>query len=263
MWSTLEIALFSIYIGVSSALFGAACVLAIQFYYKRPQPPPYINQYNVNSTVNYVLLQQPPEARVHASRRTWLEQMGLQQPKAGLTPIQEPPSSSSQPPPALPPMLFQVVQGGIRRPPTPYPTLTTSDGTGNNTTATAPITFNPNNLWDSITPSVFLSVSTFILPREPTPEVHVEDTEYPSILNWDQPVPGSQYEQIPFDESSAPEPVTRPSQPPSRQIVISEGIEIGRRLRDQWPSEALTTTIATKLLPTKAHINGIHRVHTN
>ncbi|KAK0229057.1 hypothetical protein EDD85DRAFT_957470 [Armillaria nabsnona] len=147
---------------------------------------------------------------------------------------------------------FQVVQRGIRRPPTPYPASTTNN--------------------NSITPSTFLSISAFILPREPTPKICIENAKYLSILNWDQPVPGSQYEQIPFNESSAsepysqeptPEPVARPSQPPWQQIVISEGIKIRRRPGDQWPSEASTSTIATELLPIEAHINGVHGVRTN
>ncbi|KAK0235570.1 hypothetical protein EDD85DRAFT_955143 [Armillaria nabsnona] len=212
-------------------------------------------------------------------RRTFLEKIGLQRPKAELTPIQELPSSSFQLP-ALPPMLFT--------PPLPYPLQTSPsnfadsswsrevigglsppdlappsrDGVGNNSTIAAPPTLATNDLGNLVAPSVAV----------PTPTNHVEDPEYPSILSWNQPVSGSQYERIPFDKSSAPEPYSQeptpepiagPSQPPRQRIIITKGTEIRRRPRDWWPSKTSSTTIATEVLPTKAYLNVIHGVHTN
>ncbi|KAK0229548.1 hypothetical protein EDD85DRAFT_794036 [Armillaria nabsnona] len=194
MWSTTDIVLFSVFIGVSSALFGAACVLAIQFHLKNPTT--YINQYNINPTVNYVLPQQPPIARVHSPIHNHRS-----------TEIHELHHLHSQ---------FHLVERSKqRRPTTPY-----SISAASHSIRDIPAVFNPDNLWDTITPSAFLSVSAFIPPRERTPEIHVKDAEYLSILNLDQPVPGSQSEQIPFDESSTPElysqeptlePIARPS----------------------------------------------------
>ncbi len=65
MLSTLEIVLLTAYFGVNTALFGAAIVLAIVHHY-RENPHTYINQYNTHPTVNYVILQQPPLARIHS-----------------------------------------------------------------------------------------------------------------------------------------------------------------------------------------------------
>ncbi|KAK0226754.1 hypothetical protein EDD85DRAFT_958514 [Armillaria nabsnona] len=123
-------------------------------------------------------------------RKMWLEQVKRPFQKAGLPVIQEPLSSSFQQPPALPP-IFQMVQRSIRRPATPYLAATTSGNTRDVDAAT-PIAFDPDSLWDSITPSAFLSIRAFIPPRELTPEPHTENPEYLSILNWDQPLPGSQ-----------------------------------------------------------------------
>ncbi|KAK0232074.1 hypothetical protein EDD85DRAFT_955906 [Armillaria nabsnona] len=246
MLSTVKIILLSIYIGVSSALFGAAIILAIQFHCKRPSI--YINQYNAYSTVNYVLLQQPPAARTHSpihnNRSTEIHELprlcSQTIPESRIsshsgTPIIILSSTTSSTPyviqtpspipaPDLAEQLcrFQVVQRSIRRPGTLYPATATSSNTRDIDTM-APATFNPDTLWDSLTPSTFLSVSTFLPPRESIPEPCAKDPEYPSIINWDQPVPGSQYEQVSFDKSGAPdsysqeptpEPIARPSQPP-------------------------------------------------
>ncbi len=65
MLSTLKTILLATYFGVSTALFTTAIVLAILHYYGRI-PHTYINQYNINPTINYIILQQPPPARIHA-----------------------------------------------------------------------------------------------------------------------------------------------------------------------------------------------------
>ncbi|KAK0242412.1 hypothetical protein EDD85DRAFT_946580 [Armillaria nabsnona] len=275
MLSTLKTVLLTIYISISSALFGAACVIAIQFHYGRPQQPRYINQYNAHPVINYVLPQQPPEARIHTPvhnhelteihelpRLSGQQEENMVQTSEGSvsedritshsgTPIIILSTTSSSTP--------YMVQGSLRRPSTPYPG-TASNSTGNTDVAAAtPAAFDPDTLWDAITPSAFIP------PRERTPEIHVEDLEYPSVLDWDQPIPGSQYERIPFDESGAPqpysqeptpEPVARPFQPPRQQIIVVEGSKLGQRPRDWWPSETSTTTIATELLPTAEYLNG-------
>ncbi|KAK0229826.1 hypothetical protein EDD85DRAFT_956942 [Armillaria nabsnona] len=192
---------------MNSRLIAAALVLAIQFYCRKPQT--YINQQNINPIINYVLPQQPPMARIHAPihdhESTEIHELPhlSSQREENMEPL-----SLSSPPPALSSMLFQVVQRGIRRPPTPHPAAA-SNSTRDNNTAAAPAAFDPDAFWDTITPSAFLSISAFIPPREQTPEIHVEDPEYLSILNWDQPVPDSQYEWIPFNESGALSPTAR------------------------------------------------------
>ncbi len=65
MFSTLEIVLLSVYLGISCALLGAAIVLVILHCY-RENPCVYINQYNTRPTVNYVIPQQPPPARIRS-----------------------------------------------------------------------------------------------------------------------------------------------------------------------------------------------------
>ncbi|KAK0245354.1 hypothetical protein EDD85DRAFT_943759 [Armillaria nabsnona] len=213
--------LSAVFLGIGCALLGAALVIAIRFHCQKPQT--YINQYNANPIVNYVLPQQPPEARTYAPVRnhglTEIHELPCFHSQRAMK--DEPPSLSSPPPPALPSMSFE--------PPLPYPLQTLpsdfadSRCVRDNDTAAAPAAFDPDTLWDTITPSAFLSVSTFIPPRKSTPENRIEDPEYLSILNWDQLVPGSQYEWIPFDDTGAPEPysqeptpepVTRPFQPP-------------------------------------------------
>ncbi|KAK0244461.1 hypothetical protein EDD85DRAFT_945771 [Armillaria nabsnona] len=180
----------AIFIGMSSTFIAAALILAIQFYCKKPQT--YVNQQNINPIVNYILLQQPPTARIHTPICNYES-----------TEIHKLPCLSNQ---------FQMIQRGIRRPPTPH-SAAASNSTRDNNAAAAPAAFDPDTLWDAIMPSAFLSISAFIPPREQTPKIHVEDPEYTSILNWDQPVPGSQYEWIPFNESSAPEPYSQEPTP--------------------------------------------------
>ncbi len=123
---------------------------------------------------------------------------------------------------------FQMVQRGLCRSPAPQLVVTTRNTVrGISPVEPArPVTPNPDNyLWGFITPSTFLSISAFIPPQGQTSEPCVEDDEYLSILNWDQPVPGSQYAWVPFNKSGAPEPysqeltpepepVARPSRPP-------------------------------------------------
>ncbi len=116
-----------------------------------------------------------------------------------------------------------MVQRSITRPPSPYPVVLTSDHTRSSNTAESTV-YDSDNLWDTITPSAFLSISSFIPPREQTPEPPIKDAEYLSILNWDQPIPSSQYARVSFDESTVlapysqeptpePEPIAGPSRP--------------------------------------------------
>ncbi len=138
MSNTVEIILFSIVIGIGCTFFGAAIVLAIQFHYRR-NPSVYINQYNAHPTINYVIPQQPPMARIctpvfnnrlaeihklpHLSSQ-WTEEDVVQTSEESISEVRitshpRTPSLSSQPspvPPALPPMLFD--------PPLPYPLQT-------------------------------------------------------------------------------------------------------------------------------------------
>ncbi len=104
------------------------------------------------------------------------------------------------------------------RAPTPYPDSTASICTRDNRAASFTPIFNPDNIWDSITPSAFLFVSTFLPPTSREP--NYQDSNY-----WDQPVWNKEY--IPFhvrvptlepysqESSLSPEPQTiaRPSCP--------------------------------------------------
>ncbi|PBK88537.1 hypothetical protein ARMGADRAFT_1084489 [Armillaria gallica] len=73
---------------------------------------------------------------------------------------------------------LQMVQRGLHRPSTPYPIATTR----NTVRGISPV--EPG----SITPSAFLSISTFIPPHKPTPNTPASDVAYPTVINWDQPV---------------------------------------------------------------------------
>ncbi len=65
MLSTLETVLLATFFGITTALFVATIVLAILHHYGWI-PCTYINQYNANPTVNYVIPQQPPPARIRS-----------------------------------------------------------------------------------------------------------------------------------------------------------------------------------------------------
>ncbi len=128
--------------------------------------------------------------------------------------------------PNFPIDLYRDNWGSFCRSPAPQPVITIRNTVRciSPVEPTRAITHDADNyLWGSITPSAFLSISTFIPPQEPNPCTN--DNKYPSILNWNQPILGSQYARVPFNESTTPapysqelspkpEPVTGPSQPP-------------------------------------------------
>ncbi len=102
---------------------------------------------------------------------------------------------------------FQVVWRGIKRPSTPYPRSLTSNHTRNVNVCGESLVPDSDDPWESITPSAFLFISTFIPPRELHPDtpapVNIPDLAYPSIVNWDQLV-SPQPEDIPNEERSTP-----------------------------------------------------------
>ncbi len=65
MLTKLEIFLLAAFFSISTALFAAAIMLAVLHHYRRI-PCTYINQYNAHPTINYVLPQQPPPARIRS-----------------------------------------------------------------------------------------------------------------------------------------------------------------------------------------------------
>ncbi len=253
MLSTLETVLLAAFFGVSTALFVATIVLAILHHY-RWIPRTYINQYNANPTVNYVVPQQPPLARIHSPicghRPSEIHELsGIRSQRAtedvastdesipenridthpgtpvillSLTSSSSALSSKSTPyvirypsPIAAPDLAerlrrFQIVRRSIARSPSPYPINLSSDHTRVIPTA-EPAAFNPDNLWDSITPSAFLSVSAFIPSREP----HIEDPDYPTIINWDQPIPYTESDPVSATIHSAWQEVEAPVTGPS------------------------------------------------
>ncbi len=221
MLTKLEIFLLATFFGISTALFATAIVLAILHHTGRI-PRTYINQYNTHPTINYVLPQQPPLARIrspiHHDRLSEIHELSstrCQQKMEDVASMHESvpenridthpgtpvillssTSSSSalssestpyvvrSPSPITPAELterlhrFQMVQRGVTRAPTPYPCNLSGDHT-RNVPSSEPNAPDSDDCWDPITPSAFLSISTFILPREPC----TEDPDYPTITD--------------------------------------------------------------------------------
>ncbi len=116
--------------------------------------------------------------------------------------------------------------------------------------------------------------------REPC----IEDPDYPTIIDWDQPISTAEPDPVSTTIHSAWQeveaPVARPSwaptaweqlawqfreqpssiRPPQWQIIVTEGTEVGRRPGDKWPSKDATSTptVSTKRLPAKEYLNGHH-----
>ncbi len=83
---------------------------------------------------------------------------------------------------------FWLSSSYFSRPPTPYPSIRTHSDIRDNRSTPPDTVFDPDDLWDSITPSAFLSISTFI-PPPPRPATHsLEQSNYPSHIDWDQPI---------------------------------------------------------------------------